>query len=139
MVVGKFYVFYDCVDQLCIWVIKWVNLKWLVKVEKKLVIMVFSFFFDKGNVGIVVYLNVFLFIYSVLKELKVDGYNVEGFFELLEVFIEEVIYDKEVWFSSFDLNIVYKMLIWEYYQLIFYVKVLEESWGKVLGILNLDG
>uniref|UniRef100_A0A0D3GUG5 CobN/magnesium chelatase domain-containing protein n=1 Tax=Oryza barthii TaxID=65489 RepID=A0A0D3GUG5_9ORYZ len=46
--------------------------------EKKLAITVFSFPPDKGNVGTAAYLNVFNSIYSVLQDLKKDGYNVEG-------------------------------------------------------------
>ena len=77
--------------------------------EKKLAITVFSFPPDKGNVGIAAYLNVFSSIYSVLKELHRDGYNVEGLPETSEALIEDVIHDKEAQFSSPNLNIAYKM------------------------------
>ncbi len=50
----------------------------LLQEEKKLAITVFSFPPDKGNVGTAAYLNVFNSIYSVLQDLKKDGYNVEG-------------------------------------------------------------
>lgn len=126
-------------DQLCTRAIKWANLKRLSKAEKKLAITVFSFPPDKGNVGTAAYLNVFSSIYSVLKELKADGYNVEGLPESSEALIEEVIHDKEARFSSPDLNIAYKMPTREYYQLTPYAKALEESWGKAPGTLNSDG
>lgn len=55
---------------------KWVNLCKKFKLDKKVVIIVFSFFFDKGNVGIVVYLDVFGFIYEVMKGFQGNGYDV---------------------------------------------------------------
>ena len=64
--------------------------------EKKLAITVFSFPPDKGNVGTAAYLNVFNSIYSVLSDLKKDGYNVEGLPDTPEALIEEVIHDKEI-------------------------------------------
>lgn len=139
MVAGKSHALHDRVDQLCTRAIKWANLKRLAKAEKKLAITVFSFPPDKGNVGTAAYLNVFSSIYSVLKELKADGYNVEGLPESSEALIEEVIHDKEARFSSPDLNIAYKMPTREYYQLTPYAKALEESWGKAPGTLNSDG
>ncbi|RVW16470.1 Magnesium-chelatase subunit ChlH, chloroplastic [Vitis vinifera] len=66
------------VEQLCTRAIRWAELKRKSKAEKKLAITVFSFPPDKGNVGTAAYLNVFDSIFSVLKELKRDGYNVEG-------------------------------------------------------------
>lgn len=139
LVAGKSHALHDRVDQLCTRAIKWANLKRLSKAEKKLAITVFSFPPDKGNVGTAAYLNVFSSIYSVLKELKADGYNVEGLPESSEALIEEVIHDKEARFSSPDLNIAYKMPTREYYQLTPYAKALEESWGKAPGTLNSDG
>ncbi len=110
-----------------------------VQAEKKLAITVFSFPPDKGNVGTAAYLNVFSSIYSVLKELKADGYDVQGLPETPDALIEEVIHDKEAKFSSPDLNIAYKMSVTEYEQLTPYSKALEESWGKPPGTLNSDG
>ena len=136
---GKSHALHDRVDQLCTRAIKWANLKRLSKAEKKLAITVFSFPPDKGNVGTAAYLNVFSSIYSVLKELKADGYNVEGLPESADALIEEVIHDKEAKFSSPNLNIAYKMPVREYYQLTPYAKSLEESWGKAPGTLNSDG
>ena len=43
--------------------------------EKRVAITVFSFPPDKGNVGSAAYLNVFASIFSVLQDLKKDGYN----------------------------------------------------------------
>ncbi|KAG6546150.1 hypothetical protein Mapa_012184 [Marchantia paleacea] len=136
---GKSHALHDRVEQLCTRAINWAKLKRKDKAEKKLAITVFSFPPDKGNVGTAAYLNVFSSIYSVLKELKEDGYNVEGLPKSSEALIEEVIHDKEAKFSSPDLNIAYKMPVREYERLTPYAKALEESWGKAPGTLNSDG
>ncbi|KAM3383723.1 hypothetical protein ACQJBY_008409 [Aegilops geniculata] len=107
--------------------------------DKKLAITVFSFPPDKGNVGTAAYLNVFSSIYSVLKDLKKDGYNVEGLPETPEELIEEVIHDKEAQFNSPNLNVVYRMNVREYQALTPYANMLEENWGKPPGHLNSDG
>ncbi|VAH27175.1 unnamed protein product [Triticum turgidum subsp. durum] len=107
--------------------------------NKKLAITVFSFPPDKGNVGTAAYLNVFSSIYSVLKDLKKDGYNVEGLPETPEELIEEVIHDKEAQFNSPNLNVVYRMNVREYQALTPYANMLEENWGKPPGHLNSDG
>lgn len=107
--------------------------------EKKLAITVFSFPPDKGNVGTAAYLNVFASIFSVLKDLKRDGYNVEGLPENAETLIEEIIHDKEAQFSSPNLNVAYKMGVREYQDLTPYANALEENWGKPPGNLNSDG
>jgi magnesium chelatase subunit H len=100
---------------------------------------VFSFPPDKGNVGTAAYLNVFSSIYSVLKELKDDGYNVEGLPDTPEALIEEVIHDKEAQFNSPNLNVAYRMNVREYQHLTPYASMLEENWGKAPGHLNSDG
>lgn len=107
--------------------------------DKKLAITVFSFPPDKGNVGTAAYLNVFSSIYSVLRDLKKDGYNVEGLPETPEELIEEVIHDKEAQFNSPNLNVVYRMNVREYQALTPYANMLEENWGKPPGHLNSDG
>lgn len=107
--------------------------------EKKLAITVFSFPPDKGNVGTAAYLNVFASIYSVLKDLKDDGYNVEGLPESAEALIEDIIHDKEAQFNSPNLNVAYKMGVREYQALTTYADALEENWGKPPGNLNSDG
>ncbi|KAK9128724.1 hypothetical protein Syun_017521 [Stephania yunnanensis] len=107
--------------------------------DKKLAITVFSFPPDKGNVGTAAYLNVFSSIFSVLKDLQKDGYNVEGLPETSEALIEDILHDKEAQFSSPNLNIAYKMGIREYQNLTPYASALEESWGKPPGNLNTDG
>ncbi|KAB1222347.1 Magnesium-chelatase subunit ChlH, chloroplastic [Morella rubra] len=127
------------VEQLCTRAIRWGELKRKLKAEKKLAITVFSFPPDKGNVGTAAYLNVFSSIFSVLKELQRDGYNVEGMPETSEALIEEVIHDKEAQFSSPNLNIAYKMGVHEYKSLTPYATALEENWGKPPGNLNSDG
>ncbi|GAB2298449.1 hypothetical protein Dimus_032514 [Dionaea muscipula] len=63
---------------------------------------------DKGTPA---YLNVFSSIYSILKDLKKDGYNVEGLPKTSKALIEETPY----------------------------ATLLEENWGKPPGNLNLDG
>ncbi|GAB2298451.1 hypothetical protein Dimus_032516 [Dionaea muscipula] len=91
---------------------------------------------DKGTPA---YLNVFSSIYSVLKDLKKNGYNVEGLLETSKALIEEVIHDKEAQFSNPNLNVAYKISLREYQKLIPYATLLEENWGKPPGNLNLDG
>ncbi|GAB2267019.1 hypothetical protein Dimus_002004 [Dionaea muscipula] len=136
---GKSHALHKRVEQLCTRAIKWGELKRKPKAEKKLAITVFSFPPDKGNVGTAAYLNVFSSIYSVLKDLKKDGYNVEGLPETSEALIEEVIHDKEAQFSSPNLNVAYKMSLREYQKLTPYATLLEENWGKPPGNLNSDG
>ncbi|MQL41548.1 hypothetical protein EI012_26945, partial [Escherichia coli] len=92
-----------------------------------------------GNVGTAAYLNVFSSIYSVLKDLKRDGYNVDGLPKTSEALIEDVLHDKEAQFSSPNLNIAYKMSVREYQSLTPYATALEENWGKPPGNLNADG
>ncbi|KAM1168448.1 hypothetical protein ACFX19_030881 [Malus domestica] len=106
---GKSHALHKGVEQLCIRAIRWGELKRKAKAEKKVAITVFSFPPDKGNVGTAAYLNVFASIFSVLQELKRDGYNVEDLLETLEALIEDVIHDKEAQFSSPNLNAAYKM------------------------------
>ena len=77
--------------------------------EKRVAITVFSFPPDKGNVGTAAYLNVFASIFSVLKDLQRDGYNVDGLPETSEALIEDILHDKEAQFSSPNLNVAYKM------------------------------
>ncbi|ESQ41311.1 hypothetical protein EUTSA_v10012443mg [Eutrema salsugineum] len=136
---GKSHALHKRVEQLCIRAIRWGELKRKTKAEKKLAITVFSFPPDKGNVGTAAYLNVFASIFSVLKDLKRDGYNVEGLPENAETLIEEIIHDKEAQFSSPNLNVAYKMGVREYQNLTPYANALEENWGKPPGNLNSDG
>ncbi|GMH20936.1 hypothetical protein Nepgr_022778 [Nepenthes gracilis] len=126
---GKSHALHKRAEQLCTRAIKWAELKRKSKAEKKLAITVFSFPPDKGNVGTAVYLNVFSSIFSVLQELKKDGYNVEGLPETSEALIEDIIHDKEARFSSPNLNINFKMSIREYQRLTPYATLLEENWG----------
>ncbi|PIA48460.1 hypothetical protein AQUCO_01400802v1 [Aquilegia coerulea] len=136
---GKSHALHKRVEQLCTRAIRWGELKRKSKTEKRVAITVFSFPPDKGNVGTAAYLNVFASIFSVLKDLKKDGYNVEGLPETAEALIEEVIHDKEAKFSSPSLNVAYKMGVREYQNLTPYAGALEESWGKPPGNLNSDG
>nr|ACS94977.1 magnesium chelatase H subunit [Fragaria x ananassa] len=136
---GKSCSFHKRVEQLCTRAIRWGELKRKRLRRQKLAITVFSFPPDKGNVGTAAYLNVFSSIFSVLQELKRDGYNVEGLPETSDALIEEVIHDKEAQFSSPNLNIAYKMGVREYQSLTPYAAALEENWGKPPGNLNSDG
>lgn len=136
---GKSHALHKRVEQLCTRAIRWGELKRKAKAEKKLAITVFSFPPDKGNVGTAAYLNVFSSIFSVLQELKRDGYNVDNLPETSEALIEEVIHDKEAQFSSPNLNVAYKMGVREYKSLTPYAAALEENWGKPPGNLNSDG
>lgn len=99
----------------------------------------FSFPPDKGNVGTAAYLNVFASIFSVLTDLKKDGYNVADLPDTAEALIEDIIHDKEAKFSSPNLNVAYRMPVREYQSLTTYSAALEESWGKPPGNLNSDG
>ncbi|KAI7991948.1 hypothetical protein LOK49_LG12G02789 [Camellia lanceoleosa] len=136
---GKSHALHKRVEQLCTRAIRWAELKRKSKAEKKLAITVFSFPPDKGNVGTAAYLNVFASIYSVLKDLQKDGYNVDGLPETSEALIEEILHDKEAQFSSPNLNVAYKMGVREYKSLTPYATSLEENWGKPPGNLNSDG
>eukprot|EP00897_Mesotaenium_endlicherianum_P008092 jgi/Mesen1/7310/ME000374S06668 len=136
---GKSHALYDRVEQLCSRAVKWAELKRKAKADKKLAITVFSFPPDKGNVGTAAYLNVFSSIFSVLTELKKDGYNVDGLPANPELLIEDIIHDKEAKFNSPDLNIAYRMPVREYERLTPYAQALEENWGKAPGKLNTDG
>ncbi|CAN6270856.1 unnamed protein product [Urochloa humidicola] len=136
---GKSHALHKRVEQLCTRAIRWAELKRKTKEEKKLAITVFSFPPDKGNVGTAAYLNVFNSIYSVLSDLKKDGYNVEGLPDSPEALIEEVIHDKEAQFNSPNLNVAYRMNVREYQALTSYASLLEENWGKPPGNLNSDG
>ncbi|VFQ91169.1 unnamed protein product [Cuscuta campestris] len=136
---GKSHALHKRVEQLCTRAIRWADLKRKSKTEKKVAITVFSFPPDKGNVGTAAYLNVFASIYSVLKDLKEDGYKVEGLPETSEALIEDIIHDKEAQFNSPNLNVAYKMSVREYQKLTPYAAALEENWGKPPGNLNSDG
>ncbi|RAL42521.1 hypothetical protein DM860_011139 [Cuscuta australis] len=136
---GKSHALHKRVEQLCTRAIRWADLKRKSKTEEKVAITVFSFPPDKGNVGTAAYLNVFASIYSVLKDLKEDGYKVEGLPETSEALIEDIIHDKEAKFNSPNLNVAYKMSVREYQKLTPYATALEENWGKPPGNLNSDG
>ncbi|ONK55378.1 uncharacterized protein A4U43_UnF4140 [Asparagus officinalis] len=136
---GKSHALHKRVEQLCTRAIRWGELKRKPKAEKKVAITVFSFPPDKGNVGTAAYLNVFSSIYSVLSDLKRDGYDVSGLPDSPESLIEDVIHDKEAKFSSPNLNVAYKMSVREYKALTPYAAALEENWGKPPGNLNSDG
>ena len=67
----------------------------------------------------------FASIFSVLRGLKEDGYNVDGLPDTAEGLIEDIIHDKEAKFNSPDLNIAYRMPVREYERLTPYAKSLE--------------
>ncbi|KAH0468643.1 hypothetical protein IEQ34_001875 [Dendrobium chrysotoxum] len=136
---GKSHALHKRVEQLCTRAIRWAELKRKSKEEKKIAITVFSFPPDKGNVGTAAYLNVFSSIFSVLTDLKKEGYNVGDLPDTAETLIENIIHDKEAKFSSPNLNVAYRMSVREYKSLTTYATALEESWGKPPGNLNSDG
>ncbi|KAK8918307.1 hypothetical protein KSP39_PZI021205 [Platanthera zijinensis] len=136
---GKSHALHRRVEQLCTRAIRWAELKRKSKEDKKIAITVFSFPPDKGNVGTAAYLNVFVSIFSVLSDLKKDGYNVGDLPDTAEALIEDIIHDKEAKFSSPNLNVAYRMTVREYQSLTSYSAALEESWGKPPGNLNSDG
>lgn len=74
-----------------------------------------------------------------MKDLRADGYDVEGLPDSSEGLMEDVIHDKEAKFSSPNLNVAYRMDVREYKSLTPYYNNLEESWGKPPGNLNTDG
>ncbi|KAL0926220.1 hypothetical protein M5K25_002432 [Dendrobium thyrsiflorum] len=136
---GKSHALHKRVEQLCTRAIRWAELKRKSKEEKKIAITVFSFPPDKGNVGTAAYLNVFSSIFSVLTDLKKEGYNVGDLPDTAETLMENIIHDKEAKFSSPNLNVAYRMSVREYKSLTTYATALEESWGKPPGNLNSDG
>jgi magnesium chelatase subunit H len=70
----------------------------------------------QGNVGTAAYLNVFGSIFRVLKELKVQGYDVGDMPGSEGELIQSVLNNKEAKFNSADLNVAYRMnvrtLLW---------------------------
>nr|UKI61040.1 magnesium-chelatase subunit ChlH [Cymbidium hybrid cultivar] len=136
---GKSHALHKRVEQLCTRAIRWAQLKRKSKEEKKIAITVFSFPPDKGNVGTAAYLNVFSSIFSVLTDLKKEGYSVDDLPATAEALIESIIHDKEAKFSSPNLNVAYRMNVREYKSLTPYATALEDSWGKPPGNLNSDG
>lgn len=83
----------------------------------KMTIFLFSFLTNKGNVDNATYLNVYSSIFSVLQELNIDGYNVEGLQDTSEALIKDKIHAKEVKFNIPNINIAYKMNVRKHQQL----------------------
>lgn len=120
--------------------LKWASLSKKTNVDKKISITVFSFPPDKGNVGTAAYLDVFNSIFSVLKEMKSNGYDVGGKLpETSKELMEAILNDVNAQINSPELNVEYRMTVAEYEKLCPYAKDLEENWGPAPGHLNSDG
>lgn len=119
--------------------LRWANLRRKPNAEKNVAITIFSFPPDKGNVGTAAYLDVFGSIFSVLKGLKKDGYDVGDVPETIEALIDSVLHDKEARIASPELNVEYRMSVDEYRRLTPWASDLEENWGPPPGQLNSDG
>jgi len=119
--------------------LKWANLRRKKNAEKNVAITIFSFPPDKGNVGTAAYLDVFGSIFSVLKGLEKEGYNVGEIPESIEALIDTVLHDKEATMASPELNVEYSMSVEEYKALTPWAEDLEENWGPPPGQLNSDG
>lgn len=119
--------------------LKWANLRRKKNAEKNVAITIFSFPPDKGNVGTAAYLDVFGSIFSVLKGLQKDGYDVGEIPESIEALIDSVLHDKEARIASPELNVEYRMTVDEYRKLTPWAGDLEENWGPPPGQLNSDG
>lgn len=118
---------------------KWAELRRKSVAEKKLAITIFSFPPDKGNIGTAAYLDVFGSAYEVMKNLKRNGYNVDGLPESPEELLEQILHDKEARVGSPELNVAYRMPLDEYTSLCEYEEELHENWGPPPGQLNTDG
>ena len=136
---GKAIALQDRVEAIAQRALKWANLRKKPKLDKKVAITVFSFPPDKGNVGTAAYLDVFGSIYQVMKELKNNGYSVEGLPESSKELMELVIHDAQAQYQSPELNVAYRMSVPEYEELTPYSQRLEENWGPPPGKLNSDG
>ena len=66
----------DRVNLLADRALKWSNLRTKKNADKKMAITIFSFPPDKGNVGTAAYLDVFDSIQAVLKQMKIEGYDI---------------------------------------------------------------
>jgi len=64
--------------------LNWANLRRKSNADKKISICLFQFPPDKGNVGTAAYLDVFGSIFSVMEELKLQGYTIEDMPESVE-------------------------------------------------------
>jgi len=129
----------DRISTLSTRALNWARLRKKTNAEKKVVINIFQFPPDKGNVGTAAYLDVFGSIFSVMQELKKQGYNVEDMPEDLDGLRQAILEDPNSTFAAADLNVEYRMGVDEYEKLCPFAEDLRENWGMPPGNLNSDG
>jgi len=129
----------DRISNLSTRALNWARLRKKTNEEKKVVINIFQFPPDKGNVGTAAYLDVFGSIFSVMKELKQQGYTINDMPDDIEGLRRAILEDPDAQFSTADLNVEYRMTVDEYEQLCPYAHDLRENWGAPPGNLNSDG
>jgi len=126
----------DRLEALATRALNWARLRKKQNAEKKLCICLFQFPPDKGNVGTAAYLDVFGSIYSVLCDLKKQGYTIDDLPDSVEGLQKTILQNN---FASSELNVEYRMSCDEYQELCPYAKDLYENWGPPPGKLNTDG
>lgn len=97
---GKAHALQDRTETIAGRIIKWARLRKIPKKEKKLAITVFSFPPDKGNVGSAAYLDVFGSMFELAKQMKKEGYTVEGLPETSREMLEMVVTDSSAKYAS---------------------------------------
>eukprot|EP00930_Biecheleria_cincta_P083275 TRINITY_DN72881_c0_g1_i1.p1 TRINITY_DN72881_c0_g1~~TRINITY_DN72881_c0_g1_i1.p1 ORF type:complete len:1488 (-),score=365.15 TRINITY_DN72881_c0_g1_i1:600-5000(-) len=119
--------------------LNWANLRKKPNADKKISICLFQFPPDKGNVGTAAYLDVFGSIFSVMEELKRQGYTIEDMPHSVEGLQKSILEDPDAGYSMSDLNVEYRMGVNEYESLCPFAMDLRENWGPPPGQLNTDG
>lgn len=119
--------------------LNWANLRRKSNADKKISICLFQFPPDKGNVGTAAYLDVFGSIFSVMEELKLQGYTIEDMPDSVEALQKAILEDPDAGYSMSDLNVEYRMPVNEYESLCPFAMDLRENWGPPPGQLNTDG
>jgi magnesium chelatase subunit H len=136
---GKAHALQDRTETIVGRMMKWTKLRTTPKKDKKLAVAIFSFPPDKGNVGSAAYLDVFGSLFELAKEMKREGYTIDGLPETSREMLEMVVNDSEAKYASPELNVAYRMPLPEYEELTPYQDRLHESWGPPPGNLNTDG
>lgn len=119
--------------------LNWARLRKKENADKKVAICLFQFPPDKGNVGTAAYLDVFGSMFSVLQNMRAQGYTIEGLPEDVEGLQKSILEDPEAQFSMSDLNVEHRMTVDEYEELCPFAEELRENWGPPPGQLNTDG
>ncbi|KAK4534048.1 hypothetical protein CDCA_CDCA01G0073 [Cyanidium caldarium] len=136
---GRSIPLHDRIELLSTRALKWARLRRVDNKEKKIVVTVFSFPPDKGNVGTAAYLDVFGSVHRVLLALKAQGYTVGDIPATVDDLMESVLHDREAKIGSPELNVLYRMPVSEYEERCEYHEMLREHWGPPPGTLNSDG